>query len=141
MTRGGTDPSGQRARPQEPSGGLPDGRPAPDEPDLDAPTDADPAPTQGPPTGEAADAQARQRLPAEIRMGEDIARAMAHHPPQRAAEEIATHIRKFWDPRMRSSIVGRVEAGEPMDDLLRAGVELYRQGEIDRAEVAEPSGG
>ncbi|GAA4880953.1 formate dehydrogenase subunit delta [Serinicoccus chungangensis] len=141
MTQGGRDPSEPQSGSPEPSGGLPDARPAADEPDLDAPTDADPAPTQGPPTGQAADATTRQRLPAEIRMGEDIARAMAHHPPQRAAEEIATHLRKFWDPRMRSSILARVEAGEPMDDLLRAGVELYRQGEIDRSEVAEPSGG
>ncbi|WP_130011633.1 formate dehydrogenase subunit delta [Serinicoccus sediminis] len=128
---------------REPSGGLPEDwrRRDRDEPDLDAPTDADPVPAQGPPTGQSADARARQQLPSEIRLGEDIARAMAHHPPQRAAEEIATHLRKFWDPRMRASIVGRVEAGEDMDDLLRAGVELYRQGEIDRAEVAEPSGG
>ncbi|WP_010146625.1 formate dehydrogenase subunit delta [Serinicoccus profundi] len=128
--------------PAEPSGGLPpEGAPRSDEPDLDAPTDADPTPDQGPPVGEEADAQRRQRLPAEVRMGEDIARAMAHHPPERAAEEIATHLRKFWDPRMRSSILARVAAGEEMDDLLRAGVELYRQGEIDRSEVAEPSGG
>ncbi|WP_151526279.1 formate dehydrogenase subunit delta [Serinicoccus kebangsaanensis] len=112
-----------------------------DGPDLNAPTDADPSPDQGPPTGAGVDAQTRQRLPAEVRMGEDIARAMAHHPPERAAEEIATHIRKFWDPRMRASIIGRMERGESMDELLRAGVELYRQGEIDRGEVAEPSGG
>ncbi|WP_075813219.1 formate dehydrogenase subunit delta [Serinicoccus sp. CUA-874] len=111
------------------------------EPDLDAPTDADPSPDQGPPTGEDVDVHTRQHQPAEVRMGEDIARAMAHHPPERAAEEIATHIRKFWDPRMRASIVGRMERGESMDELLRAGVALYRQGEIDRGEVAEPSGG
>lgn len=87
------------------------------------------------------DPQTRQQQPAEIRMGEDIARAMAHLPPERAAEEIATHLRKFWDPRMRGAIVARLEAGEQMSELLRAGVEFYRQGEIDRAEVAESSGG
>lgn len=86
-------------------------------------------------------AHTRQQQPAEIRMGEDIARAMAHQPPERAAEEIATHLRKFWDPRMRAAIVARVEGGDEMDELLRAGVELYRQGEIDRAELAAPSGG
>ncbi|MFK5690738.1 formate dehydrogenase subunit alpha [Ornithinimicrobium sp. LYQ92] len=83
----------------------------------------------------------RVELPADLRMGNDIARAMAHLPPERAAEEIATHLRKFWDPRMRAGIVARVQRGEQMDPLLRAGVEFYRQGEIDRAEVAEPSGG
>lgn len=113
----------------------------PGEPDLDAPTDADPSPSQGPPVGEDADAEERQHQPADLRMGQDIARAMAHHPPERAAEEIATHIKKFWERRMRQSIVARVERGEEMDELLRAGVELYRQGEIDRSELAEPSGG
>ena len=87
------------------------------------------------------DAEQRQHQPADLRMGEDIARAMAHHPTERGAEEIATHLRKFWPPRMRRSIVARVERGEEMDDLLRAGVERYRRGEIDRGEVAEPSGG
>lgn len=110
-------------------------------PDLDAPTVAEPVPTQGPATGVDVDAEQRQQLPADLRMGHDIARAMAHHPPERAAEEIATHLRKFWDRRMRASIVARLERGEEMDPLLRAGVEFYRAGEIDRAEVAEPSGG
>lgn len=110
-------------------------------PDLDAPTDADPVPEQGPPTGDDADAEERQHQPADVRMGHDIARAMAHHPPQRAAEEIATHLRKFWDPRMRATILARVDRGEPMDDLLRAGVELLREGEIDPSEVRKPSGG
>ncbi|WP_075957288.1 formate dehydrogenase subunit delta [Ornithinimicrobium sp. CNJ-824] len=111
------------------------------DPDLDAPTDADPVPDQGPPTGDDVDAQERQHQPADLRMGHDIARAMAHHPPERAAEEIATHLRKFWDPRMRATILARVDRGEPMDDLLRAGVELLREGEIDPSEVRKPSGG
>lgn len=125
-----------------------EGLPVPDEDrrgergvDLDAPAPVEAVPTQGPPVGEEADAEERQQLPADLRMGGDIARAMAHFPPERAAEEIATHIRKFWEPRMRASIAARIERGEPMDELLRAGVVRYRQGVIDEAEVEEPSGG
>lgn len=110
-------------------------------PDVNAPTSAEPVPVHGPPSGEDVDSQERQEQPADLRMGHDIARAMAHHPPERAAEEIATHLRKFWEPRMRASIVGRVERGEEMDDLLRVGVQLYRRGLVDEAEVEEPSGG
>jgi len=30
----------------------------------------------------------------------------------RAWEGIATHLRRFWDPRMRNEIIAKVEAGE-----------------------------
>ena len=76
-----------------------------------------------------------------LRMANQIASFFNGSGPEAAVKDAADHISKFWDPRMRSSILARVEAGEPMDDLLRAGVELHRQGEIDRSEVAEPSGG
>ena len=86
------------------------------------------------------DLQERSELPAEIRMGEDIARHLTHFGDA-ADEEIATHIRKFWDPRMRRRILQAFEDGAQMSPALRAGVEAYRQGEIDRGEVKEPSGG
>lgn len=82
----------------------------------------------------------RELLPPELRLGGDIARALAHlgdHAP----EEIATHLRKFWDPRMRAAILERLRADEIDDPVLRAGVEAYLAGEIDRGEVREPSGG
>jgi formate dehydrogenase subunit delta len=87
------------------------------------------------------DAVERQHQPAEIRMGEDIARAMAHLPPTEAAEEVATHLRKFWAPPMRQALLGLVDGGEPVSVTLAAGVEAYRRGQIDRAELREPSGG
>jgi hypothetical protein len=76
----------------------------------------------------------------ELRLGGDVARALAHLGPQ-APEEIATHLRKFWDPRMRAAILRRLAAGEIEDPVLRAGVEALRAGEVDRAEEREPSGG
>lgn len=81
-------------------------------------------------------------LPPEIRLGQDIARHLAHLPPADASEQIATHLRKFWDPRMRSALVQRVRDDDPrVDALLARAVHDYLDGDIDRAEVAEPSGG
>lgn len=89
---------------------------------------------------EEVDLEQRSQLPAELRMGEDIARHLSHYGDA-AAEEIATHIRKFWDPRMRRTILQAFEDGAEMSPALHAGVAAYRQGEIDRGEVKEPSGG
>lgn len=81
-------------------------------------------------------------LPAEIRMGNDIARALHHLPEDEAKEAVATHLTKFWEPRMRRALVERVRAGDPrVDPLLAHAAERFLAGEVDRAEVAEPSGG
>ncbi|MGB3830115.1 MAG: formate dehydrogenase subunit delta [Ornithinimicrobium sp.] len=81
-------------------------------------------------------------VPAEIRLGHDIARHLEHLPPQEAAEQIATHLRKFWEPRMRAALIARVRDGdERVDPLLASAVRDFLAGDIDRAEVAEPSGG
>jgi formate dehydrogenase subunit delta len=83
-----------------------------------------------------------ESLPSEIRMGNDIARALHHLPAEDAAEAVATHLTKFWDPRMRRSLVQRVRDGDPrVDPLLARATEQYLSGHVDRAEVAEPSGG
>lgn len=80
--------------------------------------------------------------PPEIRLGTDVARALRHLPADQASEQVATHLRKFWDPRMRRALVERVRAGDPrLDPLLVAAVHAYLAGDIDTAEVAEPSGG
>jgi formate dehydrogenase subunit delta len=43
-------------------------------------------------------------------MGNDIARQFAHLPPAEAAEIIARHIERFWDPRMRRNLEALVAA-------------------------------
>jgi formate dehydrogenase subunit delta len=43
-------------------------------------------------------------VPAEARMGNDIARQFGHLPAAEAAEVVAGHIEKFWDPRMRRNL-------------------------------------
>jgi formate dehydrogenase subunit delta len=48
----------------------------------------------------------------------------------KAVEGIATHLRKFWDPRMRKEIIAKVEAGEAtgLDPLPRRAVERLAAG-------------
>jgi formate dehydrogenase subunit delta len=43
-------------------------------------------------------------------MGNDIARQFAHLPAAEAAEVIARHIERFWDPRMRRNLEALVAA-------------------------------
>lgn len=80
--------------------------------------------------------------PSEIRMSRDIARHLTHLAPEEAGEQIATHMRKFWPPVMRHTLVQLVREGdERIDPLIVSAVNDYLAGDIDRAEVAEPSGG
>ncbi len=52
-------------------------------------------------------------------MGNDIARQFAHLPPAQAAEVVAAHIERFWDPRMRRNLEALVAAhDESLDPVL-----------------------
>lgn len=58
-------------------------------------------------------------IPAEARMGNDIARQFAHLPPAEAAEAVARHIETFWEPRMRQRLEALAAAhDEALDPLL-----------------------
>lgn len=81
-------------------------------------------------------------VPPEIRLGNDIARAMHHLPADQAATALATHLKKFWEPRMRRALVERVRTDDPrVDPLLARATMTYLDDQVDHAEVAEPSGG
>ncbi|MBM6404963.1 formate dehydrogenase subunit delta [Phycicoccus sp. CSK15P-2] len=80
-------------------------------------------------------------VPPVVRLGHDLVRNFEALPPEKAAEEIATHIKKFWEPRMRRDLVARVRAGEVDDPLLAKAAEDLLEGDVDREEVKEPSGG
>ncbi|HEX3929387.1 MAG TPA: formate dehydrogenase subunit delta [Nocardioides sp.] len=54
-------------------------------------------------------------VPPEARMGNDIARQLGHLPTAQAAEAIADHIERFWEPRMRRNLEALVAA---QDDAL-----------------------
>ena len=81
-------------------------------------------------------------LPPVIRLGHDLVRNFEALPPEKAAAEVATHIRKFWDPRMRRELLGFVDAGDArVGTLLTRAAQGLREGDVDRGEVREPSGG
>ncbi len=79
---------------------------------------------------------------AVVRLGHDLVRNFQSLPTEKAAEEIATHIKKFWEPRMRHELVARVRRGETdIHPLLVRAVEDFVDGDVDREEIREPSGG
>lgn len=60
----------------------------------------------------------------EARMGNDIARQFAHLPWEEAVSAIATHVQKFWDPRMRTRLRALVDNGAAgVDPLVAAAAE------------------
>ena len=65
--------------------------------------------------------------PPESRMANDIAANHVHLPGEVAAEAIAGHLGKFWDPRMRNRLYAFVDAGaDGLDPLVVAAVRLMR---------------
>lgn len=56
-----------------------------------------------------APADGRDMAPARVvRLANDIAAQFAHEPDDRAAADIAAHIRLFWEPRMTRELIGAV---------------------------------
>lgn len=79
-------------------------------------------------------------------MGNDIARQFAHLPRPEAISAIATHVQKFWDPRMRTRLRHLVSNGDSGIDPLVAEAAGQLQDSpgddsVDRAEAVEPTGG
>jgi formate dehydrogenase subunit delta len=66
-------------------------------------------------------------VPPERRMANDIAANLRHLPGREAAEAVAGHIDRFWDPRMRTRLYESVDAGaDGLDPLVVAAVGLMR---------------
>lgn len=60
-------------------------------------------------------------------MANDIAANLRHLPGEQAAEAIAGHISRFWDPRMRNRLYTFADAGaDGLDPLVVAAVKLLR---------------
>ncbi|MCX4641704.1 MULTISPECIES: formate dehydrogenase subunit delta [unclassified Streptomyces] len=65
--------------------------------------------------------------PSERRMANDIAVNLAHLPAGRAAAELAGHISRFWDPRMRTRLCALADGDAPgMHPLVIEAVKLLR---------------
>jgi formate dehydrogenase subunit delta len=60
-----------------------------------------------------------------VYMANQIGRYFATQPRVKASEATADHLRKFWDPRMRSEIKTYLqEGGSGLDSSAREAVEL-----------------
>lgn len=64
-----------------------------------------------------------------VEMVNDIANYFAAEPDHATAVSgIATHLRKFWEPRMRKQILAHLDAGgHGLSDLAREGVRALAQ--------------
>ncbi len=60
-----------------------------------------------------------------VAMANDIAAFFASEPdPQAAAEQVANHLRRFWEPRMRTAICRHLsEGGAGLSPLARRGIQ------------------
>lgn len=57
----------------------------------------------------------------------DIAAQFGYLPGERAAQEIANHVLRFWDPRMRDRLTGgSLEGMETLTPAARAAVDQLR---------------
>jgi formate dehydrogenase subunit delta len=60
-----------------------------------------------------------------VAMVNEIAAFFAGEEPEKAAENVANHLRRYWDPRMRRQILEYASTGaEDLSAVARAGVEL-----------------
>lgn len=77
-----------------------------------------------------------------VMMVNQIAQAFAHQGESRAAAAVADHLRRFWNPRMRSAIRAHVaEGGTDLLPAARAGIELLADSRSDHAATAARSSG
>ncbi|MGE0119607.1 MAG: formate dehydrogenase subunit delta [Dongiaceae bacterium] len=58
-----------------------------------------------------------------VHMANQIADFFAAYPREEAVAGVADHLKKFWDPRMRTALVAHVKAGGAgLRDLVTAAV-------------------
>jgi formate dehydrogenase subunit delta len=63
-----------------------------------------------------------------VYMANQIGKFFVSQGDKGAVEGIATHIRKFWEPRMRNAILAHLDAGGAgLDPKVRAAIETLRQ--------------
>ena len=66
-----------------------------------------------------------------VRMVNQIAANVAHHPHDRAVAEITAHLRSFWAPSMRADLVAYVDGGgSDLTPLAAAAAEQLRVREV-----------
>jgi formate dehydrogenase subunit delta len=62
--------------------------------------------------------------PKLVHLANQIGKFFAHQPKPEAVANIADHLRKFWDPRMRTQILEYLEqGGGGLDELPKLAIE------------------
>jgi formate dehydrogenase subunit delta len=60
-----------------------------------------------------------------VTMANEIAAFFAGEDPGKAPENVANHLRRYWDPRMRRQILAHAgNGGEGLSPIARAGIDL-----------------
>ena len=63
-----------------------------------------------------------------VTMANEIAAFFAGEDPGKAAENVANHLRRYWDPRMRRQILEHAgHGGEGLSQVARSGVDLIAE--------------
>ncbi len=58
-----------------------------------------------------------------VYMANQIGKFFAHEGETQAAQSVATHLRRYWDPRMRTTIIAHYDAGGAgLDPIVRQAV-------------------
>ena len=71
-------------------------------------------------------------------MANQIGKFFAHQPADQAVHSIADHLLKFWDPRMRRTIVAQVDhdGAISLDPLVLKAVEKVRAHDLQKLVAA-----
>lgn len=63
-----------------------------------------------------------------VYMANQIGKFFAHEGEDQAVQSVATHLRKFWDPRMRTTILAHFDAGGAgLDPVVRQAVGCLKE--------------
>ncbi len=63
-----------------------------------------------------------------IRMANQIANFFNGEGPEQSVKDVAEHINKFWDPRMRRQLIAHLEAGgEGLEPTILKAASLIRR--------------
>ncbi|HEY2807566.1 MAG TPA: formate dehydrogenase subunit delta [Steroidobacteraceae bacterium] len=74
-----------------------------------------------------------------IKMANQIGEFFQGVSPAQAAADVATHLNRYWEPRMRKQIVAYYEErhGAGLTDTALGGIQILKQ-QADKAAVAAP---
>ena len=69
-----------------------------------------------------------------VYMANQIGKFFDSQGPEQAAAGTADHIKKFWDPRMRATILAHLQAGgQGLDPVARAALERLTKANLEAA--------